>query len=37
MALDFDYNAWGNKYPPFDLDNAVPAHMAAALEVPASP
>ena len=20
LALDFDYNAWGGKYPPFDLD-----------------
>jgi len=33
-ALDFGYNAWGGKYPPFDLDNAVPAQMAAALDVP---
>ena len=23
-AIDFDYNAWGWKYPPFDLDDAVP-------------
>ncbi len=34
LALDFGYNAWGGKYPPFDLDNAMPCHMAAALGVP---
>src|SRR5437764_3396333 len=22
--LDWDYNGWGNKYPPFDLDDVVP-------------
>jgi agmatine deiminase len=26
--VDWGYNAWGGKYPPFDLDNAVPAHIA---------
>ncbi len=26
--VDWQYNAWGGKYPPYDLDNAVPAHMA---------
>ena len=26
--LDWDYNAWGGKYPPFDLDNAVPGYVA---------
>ena len=26
--VDWEYNAWGGKYPPFDLDNQVPAHMA---------
>ncbi len=35
LALDFRFNAWGGKYPPFDLDNAIPAQMAAALGVPA--
>jgi agmatine deiminase len=34
LALDFHFNAWGGKYPPFDLDDAVPARMAAALGVP---
>jgi agmatine deiminase len=26
--IDWGYNAWGGKYPPFDLDNAVPAKVA---------
>ena len=34
LALDFQYNAWGGKYPPFDLDNVIPERMAAALGVP---
>ncbi len=34
QALDFQYNAWGGKYPPFDLDNAIPGRMAGALGVP---
>ncbi len=34
LALDFQYNAWGGKYPPFDLDNAIPGRMAAELGVP---
>ncbi|MGB5440765.1 MAG: agmatine deiminase family protein [Gammaproteobacteria bacterium] len=34
LALDFQYNAWGGKYPPYDLDNAIAAKMAAALDVP---
>lgn len=33
-ALDFRFNAWGGKYPPFDLDDAVPPRMAARLDVP---
>jgi agmatine deiminase len=28
LLLDWQYNAWGNKYPPFDLDNRVPQHLA---------
>ena len=27
-VVDWDYNAWGNKYPPFDLDDAIPRHVA---------
>ena len=26
--VDWGYNAWGGKYPPFDLDDAVPQHVA---------
>jgi agmatine deiminase len=26
--VDWEYNAWGGKYPPFDLDNQVPAAIA---------
>jgi agmatine deiminase len=34
LALDFDYNAWGGKYPPYDLDRDVARRMAGALAVP---
>ncbi|MGH8515135.1 MAG: agmatine deiminase family protein, partial [Gammaproteobacteria bacterium] len=33
-AIDFEFDAWGGKYPPYDLDNAIPARMAEALAVP---
>jgi agmatine deiminase len=33
LALDFGYNAWGGKYPPFDLDNQIPQRMAGLLGV----
>ena len=26
--VDWEYNAWGGKYPPFDLDNLVPGQVA---------
>ncbi|MGI8966584.1 MAG: agmatine deiminase family protein, partial [Limisphaerales bacterium] len=26
--VDWDYNAWGGKYPHFDLDDAIPQHVA---------
>jgi agmatine deiminase len=26
--IDWGYNAWGGKYPPFDLDNQVPRRIA---------
>jgi len=32
--VDWDYNAWGNKYPPFDLDEIAPTHVAKILDVP---
>ena len=28
--VDWGYNAWGGKYPPFDLDDAVPGRIAEA-------
>ncbi|MCA9264171.1 MAG: agmatine deiminase family protein [Planctomycetales bacterium] len=34
LALDWGYNAWGGKYPPYDLDNAIPQQMARELEIP---
>jgi agmatine deiminase len=33
-VVDWDYNAWGNKYPPFDLDEVVPTRVAEALKLP---
>src|SRR5438552_12321699 len=33
-VTDWDYNAWGNKYPPFDLDEVVPTRVAEILGVP---
>ncbi|MDX2227437.1 MAG: agmatine deiminase family protein [Verrucomicrobiae bacterium] len=33
-VVDWGYNAWGGKYPPYDLDDAVPQHVARLLEVP---
>jgi len=32
-AVDWIYNAWGGKYPPWSLDDAVPQHVAAALGI----
>jgi agmatine deiminase len=34
LAVDFDYNAWGGKYPPFDADREIGRQMAEALGVP---
>src|SRR5246500_1424009 len=33
-VVDWGYNAWGNKYPPFDLDEVVPTRVAEILGVP---
>jgi agmatine deiminase len=33
-VVDWDYNAWGNKYPPFDLDEVAPTRVAQILDVP---
>jgi agmatine deiminase len=32
--LDWGYNAWGGKYPPFDLDDVVPQGIARELGLP---
>jgi agmatine deiminase len=29
--VDWNYNAWGNKYPPFDLDDVIPTKIGNAL------
>ena len=34
VVVDWDYNAWGNKYPPFDLDEIVPTRIAERLKLP---
>ncbi len=34
MALDFEFNAWGGKYSPYDADAAAGGVMASALGVP---
>jgi agmatine deiminase len=33
-VVDWRYNAWGGKYPPFDLDDAVPQHVATCRGLP---
>ena len=33
-ATDWGFNAWGEKYPPFDLDDQIPRRMAEFLSVP---
>jgi agmatine deiminase len=33
-VVDWDYNAWGNKYPPFGLDEVVPTRLAEMLKLP---
>jgi agmatine deiminase len=32
--LDWQYNAWGWKYPPFDLDDVVPTRVSEILDLP---
>jgi agmatine deiminase len=32
--VDWDYNAWGGKYPPYDLDDAVPTRIGQELGLP---
>ncbi|HEX3818233.1 MAG TPA: agmatine deiminase family protein [Chthoniobacterales bacterium] len=33
-VVDWDYNAWGGKYPPCDLDDVVPTRVAETLDLP---
>ena|SRR5690349_18923390 len=32
--VDWGYNAWGGKYPPYDLDDVIPTRIGAELELP---
>jgi len=34
MVVKWNYNAWGNKYPPFDLDNQIPISIAEHFHFP---
>jgi agmatine deiminase len=34
IIVDWNYNAWGNKYPPFDLDDQIPTRIADAYQIP---
>ena len=34
IIVDWNYNAWGNKYPPFDLDDVIPTLIANHYDIP---
>ncbi|MCC5906557.1 MAG: agmatine deiminase family protein [Balneolaceae bacterium] len=34
LITDWEYNAWGEKYPPFDSDNALPQWFAETFNLP---
>jgi agmatine deiminase len=34
IIVDWGYNAWGNKYPPFDLDDNIPTLIAKHYNIP---
>ena len=34
VILDWGFNAWGGKYPPYDLDDVVPTRIGAELGIP---
>ena len=34
IIVDWGYNAWGNKYPPYDMDDVIPTRIALALDLP---
>lgn len=33
-VVDWGYNAWGNKYPPYDLDDVIPTSIAKHFNLP---
>lgn len=33
VIVDWNYNAWGNKYPPFDLDDVIPTRIGKELNL----
>lgn len=34
VIVDWGYNAWGGKYPPYDLDDTIPTRIAKAYQIP---
>ncbi len=34
VIVDWNYNAWGNKYPPFDLDDVIPTLIGKHFSMP---
>lgn len=34
VIVDWGHNAWGGKYPPFDLDDVIPTLIGAAYDIP---
>jgi agmatine deiminase len=34
VIVDWGYNAWGNKYPPYDLDDVIPTKIAQQFNLP---
>lgn len=34
VIVDWNYNAWGNKYPPYDLDDVIPTLIAKDYNMP---
>lgn len=34
VIVDWGHNAWGGKYPPFDLDDVIPTRIANAYNIP---
>ena len=34
IIIDWNYNAWGNKYPPYDLDDVIPTLIGKEFNIP---